>query len=142
MKNTPSTIAVWLDQQEAMLLDPLHYNGEAHEIESGIESHVRIHGEGGDGTRVGRFRSGNNEFRKHRREEQQVEAYLGQVLDSLAGYDRVLLCGPGTLHRELHNHMEKDPRFRGKEVLAETVGPLTEQQLLALLASRFPDKKH
>lgn len=142
MKKQPSSVAVWLDQEEALLVDSSRLNHEVQEIESGLESHIRTRGEDADGTRVGHFRASNNEYKRHRREEQKVEAYLGEVMDSVADYDQLLLCGPGTLHRELHNHMEKDPRFRGKEMIMEAAGPLSEQQILALLASRFPDKKH
>jgi hypothetical protein len=118
-KKEPRVISVWLDHTAAWLYRD-GSEGEAEIIASGVESRVRIPGESADGTRLGNFRSTNNESHKHHREQNQLRAFYKDISAALLPYDEIHVAGAGTAGRELFNFISADSRFREKRLFQHT----------------------
>ena len=114
-KKDTRDIAVWLDHTAAWIYEP-GLAPKARTISSGIESRVRIPGETADGTRLGNFRSTNNEAHKHNRRQNQLRAFYKDIASALIVYDEITIAGLGTSGQELYNFISGQSGFKDKKL--------------------------
>jgi hypothetical protein len=136
MKSTQQTkqLGIWMDHASAKLVEQ---DGRVNEITSNISKHERIPGESGDGTKLGNFRSTNNEFHKHNIEINELHSYFDQLYNALSTFNDIVIFGPSTAHDEFANYIiEKHKHFPGKITLAKT-DYLTENQLVQYVKKHF-----
>ncbi len=124
-----SCIGVWMDHAQAKLLNCEKKDPIIQVINSGFESRIRFEGESGDGTRLGNYRSTNNESNKHAKEDQTFKTYYKKIAEALHPYNDILLFGPTTAHKEFFNFLMEDKSFEGKRISNKDSDYLTENQL-------------
>ena len=123
-------IGVWMDHAQAKLL---HYEDKEpiiRVIDSGVESRIRFKGESGDGTKLGNYRSTNNEGSKHAKENQALKFYYKKLMEALHPYNDILLFGPSSAHKEFYNFLMEDKSFASKRITSKDSDYLTENQLV------------
>jgi hypothetical protein len=141
IKREIASIGVWMDHAQAKLIEPGKPAFDMRVIESPVEGRVRIEGEGADGTRLGGYRSTNNEVHKHNREQNELHQYYKQLADVLLPYEKILLCGPGTARKEFHNYLLDKKRFNGKKILSMQEDKFSDNQLAAYVTNHLQETK-
>jgi stalled ribosome rescue protein Dom34 len=79
----------------------------------------------------------NNEFKKNRIEENDLQAYYKSLAEKLEGYDEILLFGPGEAKKQFKNVAEQLHVFQNKVLHVETSDKLTSNQLLEFVREYF-----
>lgn len=139
-KNASSRqIGVWIDHSKSLFFDPQSEDERIETLYSGQESHERFRGEHGDGTRLGNFRSTDNEFHKNRREENITKTYYKELTEKLDHFDEIYLFGPGQARKELHNLLSDDKQFASKSISSEACDQVSENQLRAQVRRHFTE---
>ncbi|MFM1744190.1 MAG: hypothetical protein RLZZ630_127 [Bacteroidota bacterium] len=136
---SPRRIGVWIDHSKALMFDPNNAEGQIEAVHSGQESQERHRGEHGDGTRLGNFRSTDNEFHKNRKEENTIKSYFKHLANRLEAYDEIFLCGPGQARKEFQNLLSEDKHFNSKHISSEACDQLSENQLRAQVRKHFDE---
>ncbi|MEX2564616.1 MAG: hypothetical protein WD431_01585 [Cyclobacteriaceae bacterium] len=136
IKNPYTHIGIWLDQSKAYLIG--FRNGEAkllEVIDSPYVSHFREEGEGSDHTRFGpgAAYTSSNEKRKQNIAKNQMNEYLRLLEDKLAGYEDILLIGPGNAKDRLRKKLSDNHAFSESRIHTKTSDKLSENQLLAFV---------
>jgi hypothetical protein len=135
-------IGVWLDHAEARFINPLDLNGKPEVIQSLLNTHKHLPGEEADGTRMGNFRSTNDESHKHFREQNELNAYYKKIAEALSPFDDILIFGPTTAKKELQNHLMSDKNFAGKKITVEPADYITENQMAERVRNFYRAEKH
>ena len=130
MKTTSKFMAIWLDHEKAYLIEP-GAEPIIQTIHSSEKASSNVAGEEADGIRIGNFRSSNNEFSKHRKEENIFHLFCKNISAGIKNYDTLYILGSGTAHKEFRNYLKEDHHFKDKLIIEETTDHLTENQLKA-----------
>jgi len=133
------SIGVWMDHAHAKLVEPGASTAAIREMQSPVEGRVRIDGEGADGTRLGGYRSTNNENHKHNKEQNEIHLYYKQLAEVLLPYEKIFICGPSTARKEFHNYLLEEKRFFGKRIFSKQEDKLSENQLVAYVNSNLAE---
>ncbi|GIV34422.1 MAG: hypothetical protein KatS3mg031_1957 [Chitinophagales bacterium] len=132
MKQAVKPIAVWLDHSKAHFIGLQDGHPRILEtVESAYERKPRIEGEGSDVTRFGKNVVSNNEDRKHNRLQNELDRYYRELEYRLMQYTDILLFGPTNAKEQLKNRLAENKSFAQKSLLIESVGTLTDNQILA-----------
>ena len=129
-------IAVWMDHEKAHLIEP-GKEPTIQTIYAPTKANAHVAGETSDGTSLGHFRSTNNEFNKHRKDENQFQFFCKQLSAGLICYDKLMVFGPGTAHKEFRNYLQQEKQFKDKEILESTADYMTENELKAKVNAMF-----
>ena len=132
-------IGIWIDHSKAMMFEPHNGDDQIETIHSGQESQERFKGEGGDGTRLGNYRSTDNEYHKNRKEENTTKAYFKDLAQRLEAFDEIYLCGPGQARKEFQNMLGDDKHFHSKQISNDPCDQLSENQLRAHVRKHFEE---
>jgi hypothetical protein len=135
-------MAVFIDNAKARCISYL--KGEAffnEEIESNIESNLRVEGEGSDHSRFGSspYQGSNNEFRKNRQEENLKQTYFKKIKTKISPCSDLLIFGPGQAKKEIFNYIKEDADFNSKKIHVESFDYKTDNQLLERVRLFFND---
>lgn len=122
MKNihVKSHIGVWLDHSNAIL-----YTFNPDKAADGFTVSEKLESPEAPG------RSENDAKKSNR------HRYYADLAKHLAGYDEILLFGPGTAQEELRNELMHDKHFQSKRIDVRTENSLTENQRSALVRDHF-----
>ena len=134
------TAGVFLDQSKAEIIS--FEGGVAAFMESVISDYggrERFDGEGNDDTRFTSdpYHGSNNEFKKHRIEENELKAYFKFLAEKLNGFDRILLFGPGEGKKQFSNYVADLNTFKGKQIFVESSDKMTTNQLLEFVREYY-----
>ncbi len=138
-------IGVFMDHSKAELIR--YENGAAGFLETVLSEYGgrdRYEGMGSDETRFtsNPYHISNNEFKKNRIEENDLQAYYKSLAEKLEGFDEILLFGPGEAKKQFKNMIEQLHSFQSKVIHIETSDKLTSNQLLEFVREYFkPVKK-
>lgn len=124
-------IAVWLDHQQAYFIKVKKEKVVVETIASGQETQVRYKGETGTGTKLGKTRSTNQEFKKHEKEKNTLLKYYKELAKAMEKYDFVYLFGPTTAKSELLNYNREHSKAAGKTFIVDSTDSMTFHQMLA-----------
>jgi hypothetical protein len=143
IKNPYTHVGLWLDQSKAYLIG--YKKGEAKLIEmidSPYVRHFREKGEGSDHTRFGPGTpyTSNNENRKHNIAKNELKEYFRLLEDKLAGYDEILLIGPGSAKDRLRKRLADNQAFSTSRIRTKTSDKLSDNQLLAFVREFYHAK--
>lgn len=141
---TVKKIGVFMDHSKAELIR--YENGAAGFLETVLSEHGgrdRYEGEGSNETRFTSdpYHMSNNEFKKHRIEENDLHDYYKRLASHLEGYDELLLFGPGEAKKQFKNFAEQLQVFQNKVLHVETSDKLTDNQLLEFVREYFKSVK-
>ncbi len=112
-------IFIWLDHSAAWIYEA-GQEKNARKLDSGVETRVRIPGEDAVGTRLGNYRSTNNEAHRHNRYQNQLRSFYKKLAGQLTDYDRISIGGTGTAANEMYNFLSELAAFRDKEVFLQS----------------------
>jgi hypothetical protein len=135
-KNMHASIGVWMDHSEARLIDLGKKLDKIPTIKSPAKPR-RIFGEESDGTRLGNYRSTNNEYSKHEKEKNSAHAYYKKLADALHSYDEIFLFGPTTARKEFRNFTLKEKLLTGKKITSRAADYLTDNQMVEQVRKYF-----
>lgn len=135
MKNF-NQIGVWIDNKKAIVVTLNNGNETVEIIQSGIEKRNRIEGEGKQYTRMGNQFS---DFEKveEKKFEQAFKAYLKVVIDTIKDAGSIVILGPADAKVRLHKAISKSGELLDKVKLVETADSMTDNQIVALIKSRY-----
>ena len=131
-------IAVWLDHSEAKLITFENKVANTETINSGVETHIRIDGEGSESSRFG-VGTTNNENRNNNRHSNELSGYYKALAGKLKSYDEILLFGPTNAKEQLKNMLVSDKSFSGKSIEIKSSDKLTPNQLVAFAREHMED---
>jgi hypothetical protein len=129
-----------MDHSKAELIR--YENGAAGFLETVLSEYggiERIKGEGSDETLFtsNPYHMSNNEFKKNRIEENDLQAYFKSLAEKLEGFDEILLFGLGEAKKQFKNMIEQLHSFQNKSIHIETSDKLTNNQLLEFVREYF-----
>lgn len=124
----PKTIGIFMNHTRALFFIPENGPQQPAPLESGIENRLRYPGETHPGANVGNFRSTNNEYSRHNRENNQLKQYLQALSEYLEPVDAALILGPKTLVNRFKNHINGNKKFAGKQFKFEQHDKLSAAQ--------------
>jgi UDP-N-acetylglucosamine 2-epimerase len=130
-KTNTRKAAIWLDHLHAHLLKFKDDKINIETVESGLETRVRYKGETAIGTKLGNKRTTNNEYHKHRKEENQLKEYYKQLSATIKKYDTIFLFGPTTAKNELLNYVREKEKLNGKTFIVDSAEELSFNQMIA-----------
>jgi hypothetical protein len=130
-------VVLFMDHSEAVLIDA---DENRKTVQSLINSNERMDGETGDGTRLGNFRSTNNEAHKHNMRIDKLNKYYKHLAQLLVPYDSILIMGPTTAPYEFENYCITHKILMGKRVQVEKVNYMTENQAASKYKEYFNAK--
>ena len=142
MKNNDleKCIGVWLDHEKAYFIHPGKSTDSIIKVSSNIQPHPRIPGEAATGIRLGNYRSSNNEYSKHKKEQEHLKQYYDTLLSRLTSFDYVFLLGPSTAKNEFGNYIRKHKPTHALVVEAREAGEMTEGQMMAEVSEHFLER--
>lgn len=126
-----------MDHSKALLIDPLTESSAFETIKSGLEIQQRFRGESGDGIKLGGYRSTNNEYHKHRREEEIQKDYFEVLENKVKDFDHIFVFGPGTARKEFFNQLNENKVFSSKKLESEACDQMSDNQLRAEVRKHF-----
>ena len=130
-------IGVWMDHAEARLIEPGTDAKSIRAIQAPGSGRERFPGESPDGTQLGNYRSTNNEFHKHRKEENNIREYFEYLVTQLQSYDEIFIFGPTTAAKEFNNYTQKEKVLLNKIVELEKADYMTDPQLIKRVKDYF-----
>ena len=130
-KDKKKRLALWIDHTTAYLIRIKDGKTVVSTIESDYDPKPRIEGEKPDGGKVTAKRSTNNEYKKHRKQENQLGAFYKELTGKVQKYHIIYLFGPGTAKNELLNHIRKEASTDGKTFIVDSADTLTFPQMVA-----------
>lgn len=136
MKNSEeiNQAGIWMDHASAKLIT---LDGQITEIESENESHLRIPGESGSGSKLGNLRSSNNEYQKHNKENDDLRSFFDEVAEKIKPYSQIVVFGPTTAPVEFFNYVtNKNKQLSGKLTI-NTSDYLTNNQLIEYVKNHY-----
>lgn len=135
-------IGIWMDHAQAKLINPDDIDLSIRELASTLNPRERIAGETADGIKLGGFRSSNNEFAKHEKEQNATHAYYKKLAVELLPYDMILIFGPTTARQEFYNYLKEEHNFSNKVITTVDGNYNTDNQLKAFVKKSFADGEH
>ncbi|MBI5858584.1 MAG: hypothetical protein HZB42_13170 [Sphingobacteriales bacterium] len=130
---------IWIDQETAYIIRHKGAETIMMKIKSGVESRIRIAGEGKNFTRFGETYV-NDEEKKQRRQQQQRLRYFKEVIREVEHDDFLYLFGPGKGKEELNNAIEKLDKAWPKVISIETTDRMTQNQMKEKVMDFFSSK--
>jgi stalled ribosome rescue protein Dom34 len=134
MKNSELTnrIGIWMDHSSAKII---HLNGKIEKIKCNIEH--RIAGESANVTRLGNYRSTNNESHRHNREINSHHKFFNKIYNAIKPYNEIIVFGPSTASSEFHNYLVKTNKKHRGRISVEKRDYMTENQLFEFVSNYF-----
>jgi hypothetical protein len=124
-------IAVWMDYSQAKLITFENEVAKTEDIDSQVETHVRVEGEGSQVSSFGAGNFTNNENRNNNRHKNEVANYFKVLSGKLHTYDEILLFGPTNAKDQFKNILINDKAFAKKSIILKVTDKLTENQVVA-----------
>ncbi len=128
---------IWLDQETAYII---HLETETapvvEKLVSGVESRIRIPGEGKVMARFGQSFLNDQEKKQHRQHNQRRD-FFKNLIDHLRQDEFLYLFGPGKAKEGLNNAIEKEKGLAGRVTAIETTDKLTRKGAVQQAASYF-----
>ena len=139
-KKEKKKAGIWLDHTVAHLIKSKNGKMVVENIFSGVESQIRYKGETATGTKLGKTRSTNKEFGKHRREENQLHEYYKTLTDYIKKYDTIFLFGPSTAKKELLNWIRDKKTVSDKTFIVDSAEEMSFNQMVAKVKATLGNK--
>ncbi|MEQ1827032.1 MAG: hypothetical protein ABL921_13840 [Pirellula sp.] len=135
-----SKIGVWIDHRKAILVTINNGVEAVHEIESGVEKHVRDAGGSGSGSSHGSqdVVAGDKRDRKF---SNHLNTFFDRVIQQFEHADGIVIFGPGEAKGELEKRITSK-EMRKHILLVETADKLTTPQLVAKVRACFESSNH
>jgi hypothetical protein len=131
---------IWIDQETAYIIRVTDVEIIMSKIKSGVESRIRIAGEGKNFTRFGETYV-NEEEKKQRRQQHQRLKYFKEVIKAIDHDDFLHLFGPGKAKEELNNAIERLHKAWPKVISIETADRITKNQMKEKVVGFFSSKE-
>jgi len=134
--NTRKLLGVWLDRSKAVLVDVSSDKPNTSVLESGIETRLRIPGEGDQPGRFGRQFLANEQTKKARLLSSE-KRFLGQVMKAVADGDQLVIYGPARMKLGLAELIRENtaPMPNIRDVI--TADSMTDNQVAALIRKYY-----
>ena len=128
---------IWLDQENAVLVI-LHGKEEPQVsvVLSGVESRVRIKGEGKVYSRFGSAFISDQE-KKQRRQQNQRKHFFREIMDRVQEADYLFVFGPGPAKEGLRNVIEKTRGFKPRLAALEVADEMPEDAVAVKVQKYF-----
>lgn len=118
-------LGVWMDYSTAHFMEIKENDIVTSDVTSEFTSHEKKHS------------LGKNENLMHHKQHDLIGSYFKEIENRIAGFDKVVLFGPGDAKNELYNHLEKIGHFGHTEIAVKTSDKLTENQRKAFVRDYF-----
>ncbi len=130
---------IWLDSERAYIITLTGGSPVVEEVESPVETRVRIEGEHKPYSRLGGMYV-NPQKKRTKKQEQQLRQYFRMILKKVKDADEIFVFGPSNtprrFYKELLQHRDLAPRV----VKYESEDHLTRNQMVARVRKVFEAK--
>ena len=126
MYQNKNVAGLWIDHEHAFLISTKdkNFDGEYDVMEKFKAPHHGIHT--------------SSENAHHHKINQELHQFFKQMIPHLAGYDVILLTGPGKAQEELNNYIKHEGILRNVQIEMSTADThLTHNQILAKVRGHF-----
>jgi hypothetical protein len=132
----PIQAGVWIDHKQAIIIHRKNNEEKKEKILSGLESRIRVPGEGKQYTRMGAhyftFEKKNEEKRSH-----HLKKYYREIIKKINDADAILIMGPAEAKNEFCRELTRFPGFLSKTIRIKTEARCTENQVAAKVRKFF-----
>ncbi len=129
---------IWLDSEKAYVITLANGTPAIEEIESPVETRVRIEGEKKQYSRVGGMFV--NPQKKTKRHEQQLKKFYDMIMDKIRDSEAIYVFGPSSTPKRFYKELLQDKRMAPRLVGVESEGKLTRNQMVARVKQVFSGK--
>ncbi len=130
---------IWLDSEKAYLITLANGKPAIEEINSPVETRVRVDGEKKQYSRLGGMFV-NPQKKKTKRQEQQLKTYYHMIINKVRDADAIYVFGPSNTPKRLYKELKQDKHLAPKLTGMETEGRLTRNQMVAKVKHVFEEK--
>lgn len=128
---------IWLDQENAFVtLVQGKEEPVTTRLRSGVESRVRMKGEGKVFARFGSAFISDEE-KKQNRQHNQREKFFKRIISTIKNADYIFLFGPGRAKLGLQNAIERVKGFKGKVAAIQPADKMTVDEAQAAVKDYF-----
>ncbi|MCD6200485.1 MAG: hypothetical protein J7K46_01615 [Bacteroidales bacterium] len=131
---------VWLDSEKAYVITLGNGTTAIEEIDSPVETRVRIEGEKKQYSRVGGMFV-NPQKKKTKRHEQQLKKYYNLIISKVKDAEAIYIFGPSNIPKRFYKELLQDKHLAPKVAGMETEGKLTRNQMIAKVKQVFAERK-
>ncbi len=131
---------IWLDSEKAYVITLGNGTPVIEEIDSPVETRVRIEGEKKQYSRVGGMFV-NPQKKKTKRHEQQLKKYYDMIISKVKDADAIYIFGPSNTPKRLYKEMLHDKHLSSRVIGMDTEGKLTRNQMIAKVKQVFAERK-
>lgn len=131
-------IGVWLDTEKAVLVRLKSSEVTVQEIDSGIETRVRIEGEKKSYSRLGGSWF-NPQKKRTKRITQQLKEFYRKIIRACADADEVFIMGPASAPKGLYKSWMRTKSYKGKLYPVQSAQKMTRNQLIARVKKFFQE---
>ncbi len=129
---------IWIDSSKAVIVR-LSGNQEAvTEVEGNIENRIYHDKEGDKGSFSGDQHI-SQEKKFDERKQQQIDTYLGNVINQVRNDDELFVFGPAEIKVKLKQKMEADKQVAPKLKSVETADSMTLNQMVARVKAFYAE---
>lgn len=137
IKQAEVKAGIWLDHKVAVIVKIKgDENPELIKIRSGMESRIRVPGEGKVFARFGNSFLDDQE-KKQRRQQNKLKHYYKEITVTLQDADYLWIFGPGNAKDALNNQIEKDSLVKAKVVALDTSDKMTLKMIVTSVSDYF-----
>lgn len=132
---------IWIDQNKAFIIRQSgNKDATIEKVNSGVESRIRIKGEGKVFMRFGNAIIGDEE-KKQKRQVHQRRQYFKQVMSKVQDDDYLYLFGPGNAKKGLQHAIEQDQMLHPKMILTGSADKLSKNKMKENVRNFFQSKE-
>ncbi|MFH2051771.1 MAG: hypothetical protein ABIK96_04815 [bacterium] len=134
-----SFAGVWIDHEQALIVNPATDQISVRTIVSGIGKRARPAG----GSRPQGHRTSQEaaaEGNRDHRYSNQVLRFYKRIAEAVSGSSRIYICGPGEAKLEFRKVLELSPGMADRIIGVEAADKMTERQLCAHIRALFLKK--
>jgi hypothetical protein len=133
-------VGLWIDHVKAFIVTiKADRDIDSIIIESDIEPSTKS--TGGDRTKTPYSKGGVSVEKSQSRRQQQLKGYYEDIIEQIAGADKIYLFGPGTAKKELNHEIQKNGLIAEKIIGIDAADKMTEPQMIAKVRNYYMLKK-
>ncbi len=131
---------IWLDSEKAYVVTLAEGAPAIEQIDSPVETRVRIEGEKKQYSRLGGMYV-NPQKKKTKRQEQQLKHYYHMILEKVKDAEAIYVFGPSNAPKRFYKELLRHKDTASKVVGYETEGRLTRNQMIARVRQVYANRK-
>lgn len=138
--NMKNQTGIWIDKEQAFIIDVFGKKHTLKCIKSGIDTRERVPGESNDSSRFGNQHVNSDDHKEHRLEEQR-SLFFKSIIEEIKNTETIVVFGPAEMKNELQKELVVNTFTKNKLIKVETADSMTENQVVEWVKEYYSIKR-